>query len=304
MTTTRVLELLTSNTPVLVRGFAASGKSAILADVREKLGDAIVVDDAHRLTVPELTELTRTVESAAQAVVIAAEPRPHHDGLRALTTAILRKGSVLDLPALTAADVAALADRPISRTDAETIAHLSGGGRGCVLALLGAQRDGNDLTDAAGAWIRERLRRADPDFLATLALAASGAGLDPADVADVLGVDPVVGAGLVDAVRACGLLADSDVLRPAAIEPLRATLGTRRFAGLQSRLLEVLLDAGTLRPDVAVAFVDLGVRDERLAEFLIAHAAVASARDATDLYGAGSAQYNAVAAAWSAVSVN
>ena len=89
---------------LLVRGTAGTGKSALLALVRERVpgtvstgvtggaepaaGEALIVDDAHLLPQSDLDALTALATRTDLTIVVATEPRPGNPGLRALTAAL------------------------------------------------------------------------------------------------------------------------------------------------------------------------------------------------------------------------
>ncbi|TQF69487.1 LuxR family transcriptional regulator [Rhodococcus spelaei] len=124
----------------------------------------------------------------------------------------------------------------------------------------------------------------DADLLSALAVAAIGAGLDGAELARQLALDPVTGRDLVDRARGCGLLLPSDTLLVSVAEPLRATLGAQRLAGLQLDALQTKLSLGALDLPAARAFAAAGVADPDLSEFLCSQAESAAPRLSAVLY--------------------
>ncbi|MBJ8348683.1 LuxR family transcriptional regulator [Antrihabitans sp. YC2-6] len=296
---------------VLVRGPSASGKSILLNEIRERVqlqgtstttqlrdvppGVTVVVDDAHALSDSELDALYDLVDRAQNPVIVATEPRPHRGKLRPLTAALGRSGRVFDLRHLGQSDVAALARQSGVSLTAESFANLvtlTGGLHGAVVAALGGVRSSDAAHHESAAkeallsWVRSTLKTQDSQLLSTLALTATGSGLDPIEVSEIVGVDEAAAVELIDRVRACGLVADPDVLTPIATEPLRSVLGDRRFVDIQQRLLDVRLEAGALRSVTAMRLAKAGVRDPRLAEFLTSAADHAEPRSASKLYAA------------------
>ena len=108
---------------ILVSGGIGTGKSSVLAMVRNALrsadiavitrapraGDdpdaAIVIDDAHLLADEELEQLAERVSDPGSTVVVAAEPLTQRQALRALATALERENPVISLGSLTTPDV-------------------------------------------------------------------------------------------------------------------------------------------------------------------------------------------------------
>ncbi|MFD4514439.1 LuxR C-terminal-related transcriptional regulator [Rhodococcus sp. NPDC059179] len=303
----------TGNPHMLIRGSAGSGKSALLAAVRDDLrthgidvacavpgadiepGCALVIDDAHRLPDAAVEALALAARRPDIAVIVATEPRPNGRALRSLGDAL---GGSLVLDPLSPRDIAVRAEStlgvrlPIGL--AAAILRITGGGVQCVDAALGAltHLDPNEprtqsaveraLGAAAGAHLRARLGELDADLLCTLAIAAIGAGLDAAELARVLSVEPVAAQDLIDRARGTGLV--SHTLLRAAREPLATVLGPQRVARLQSDSLRAKLTVGALDLPAARAYGEAGVTNPELAEFLCGAAEHAAPRLAATLY--------------------
>ncbi|WP_327142700.1 LuxR C-terminal-related transcriptional regulator [Nocardia sp. NBC_01327] len=242
---------------------------------------AVVVDDAHGLSPAEFDRLCAVAESGACTVVIATLPRPHDPRLRALAELVARRGRVVDLRALGATEIAPFARElgmMVPRGLAQHIHRQTAGIHGGVVAALTAacatRLDAglSAVDDAVAGWARGRLDDADPDLLDTFVVAAIGAGLDTAELAEVLDVTPTAAQDLVDRARSSALVTDADLLLTPAIAPLRTLVGDRRVLAVQRRLLQARLDAGLLRDHTALLLAESGVRDPRLAEFLCATA--------------------------------
>ena len=297
---------------ILIRGQSGSGKSILLSAVRESLrgsgvstrsdldaeegsGTAVIVDDAHTLNDIDLARLKDLVDRSSASVIIAAEPRPHDMRLRALTTAIAHHGRVFELRSLAPADIAAVGRQlgvPLSSERISTIIDLTSGVHGAVHAAIDGLRTiertdrDNAVKRAVAAWVSSLLKRQDSELLSTLSLTAIGAGLELAEVAEIVGVDENTAQQLVDRARACGLVSDPDLLLPIAEEPLRTIIGSRRFVEIQHRLLKLRMESGALRPYMAMRLARAGVRDAGLAEFLCTAAASAEPGVAAQMYSA------------------
>ncbi|MCU1648157.1 MAG: hypothetical protein JWN03_8432 [Nocardia sp.] len=265
-----------SSTPAdSVTGAMQQARSGSGAADRSRV--AVVVDDAHGLSPADFDSLCAVAESGACTVVIATLPRPHDPRLRALAELVARRGRVVDLRALGATEIAPFARElgmMVPRGLAQHIHRQTAGIHGGVVAALTAAcatRLDAGLTavdDAVAAWARGRLDDADPDLLDTFVVAAIGAGLDTAELAEVLDVTPTAAQDLVDRARSSALVTDADLLLTPAITPLRTLVGDRRLLAVQRRLLQARLDAGLLRDHTALLLAESGVRDPRLAEFL------------------------------------
>lgn len=303
----------------LVRGASGTGKSALLAAVRDAAGgasDAIVfsgaapggavfddaapppgsvvlVDDAHLLAARRLSALTEVAARPDVTLVVAAEPRPANDALRALSAAL---DGTLALGHLSPRDTAAHAELLLGTSlppQVVTLVYrLTGGLPRCVDAALaplragGLTRDGLDraVTAAVTDCHHDVLGGLDAELLAALAVATTGTGLDAAELGRTLELAPDAARDLVDRTRACGLVLPSGALLASALEPLRSLLGAQRVAGLQTQALRARVTLGTLDLPAARAFADAGVSDRALAEFLCEQAELAPPLRAAELY--------------------
>ncbi len=316
----------------LVRGRCGTGKSTLLAAIRDRLHArgiasradvppddgpdigrdaapaALIIDDAHTLEPAALERLRAVVESGNRTIVVATRPRPHDLGLRALAETVSRRGRVLELRALGSADIAPFARElgmTVPRSVTQHIHRQTGGIHGGVVTALtaacAARLDaGIAAVDAAVTnWARALLDRTEPDLLEVLVVAATGAGLDPGELTEVLGVDHATAWDLIDRARAGALVTDADLLPAPAVAPLRTLVGDRRYLTVQRRLLEARLDAGLLRDHTALLLAESGVREPRLAEYLCA--AAEKTDDAVRYYTAAvaaGADPQAVAVRW------
>lgn len=99
---------------------------------------------------------------------------------------------------------------------------------------------------AVAGWARTTPADIPSDLLDTLAVAATGGGLDADELAEVLGLGRDVAIGLIDDARATALVTDDDILLEAAMAPLRARIG-RRPALVGTRTGRTHLGAGAAR---------------------------------------------------------
>ncbi|MFJ1459378.1 LuxR C-terminal-related transcriptional regulator [Nocardia sp. N2S4-5] len=301
----------------LVRGRSGTGKSTLLAAIRNRLRGrgivacdtvseatggtgprpALVVDDAHTLEPSELVKLCAAVESGCCTMVIATRPRPHDPALRAFTDAVSRRGRVVDLRPLGVSDIAPFArelgmmvPRPVAQHIHGRTAGIHGGVVAALSAACATRLDsGIGAVDAAvTAWARALLDDTDPHLLDAFVIAATGTGLDPAELTEVLDISDAVALDLIDRARASALVTDADLLLALAIAPLRTLVGDRRFLMVQRRLLQARLEAGLLRDHTALLLAESGVRDARLAEFLCT-AAEAAGTETVRYYAAAAA---------------
>ncbi|WP_227979285.1 LuxR C-terminal-related transcriptional regulator [Nocardia spumae] len=309
-----ILRELDSESPdplvYLIRGRCGTGKSELLAAIRNRLrrrgigcrddasattpadaNSAVIVDDAHTLDQFQMDKLLAAVESDSRTLIIATRPQPHDTALRALSDAVSRRGRILELRPLSFSDIGPFARElgmTVPRPVVEHVHRLTGGIPGGVTAALtaacAARMDGGieAVEEAVTAWARTLLDDTEPRLLEVLAVATTGAGLDPGELADVLAIDEDVAIGFVDRARAGALITDADLLLAPAIEPLRTLVGERRFVSIQRRLLAARLESGLLRDHTALLLAESGVRDDRLAEFL--RAAAENAGDEASRY--------------------
>ncbi|WP_039802803.1 LuxR C-terminal-related transcriptional regulator [Nocardia araoensis] len=258
---------------------------------------ALIIDNAHTLSRLDLEYLCAAVESGHRTMVIAAQPRPHDPRLRMLADAVARRGRVVDLRPLGVADMAPFARElgmMVPRQVAQHIHVQTAGIRGGVVAALtaacSARLDAGiaAVDTAVAAWARGLLDNLEPDLLETLVVATTGTGLDSSELTEVLGVEQAVAQDLIDRARASALVTDADLLLEPAVAPLRTLLGDRRFVAVERRLLGARLEAGLLRDRTALQLAESGVRDPRLADFLV-DAAEQAGRDAVRYYAAAAA---------------
>ncbi|MGW0045372.1 LuxR C-terminal-related transcriptional regulator [Rhodococcus sp. NPDC003348] len=296
----------TGHPHLLVRGVSGTGKSALLALVRERVpgpvlttttvdpdpGSAVVVDDAHLLPTAALDALTALAARPDVTVVVAAEPRTANPALRTLTAAL---DGTVPLGVLTTREIAALAETVLGASLPNQLVgliHRLTGGLpryvdATLTALSGAPAPtGADRTiaSAVATCHAEVLAGLDPDLLCALTVATVGAGLDASELSRTLTLSADAGRDLVDRARGCGLLQQADTLLASACEPLRTALGPQRVTALHVAALHAKCDLGTLDVAAARAFAAAGVSDPVLAEFLCAQGDLARPRLATALY--------------------
>jgi len=237
----------------------------------------LILDDAHTLSRIELEKVCAAVGSGCCTMVIAIRPGPHDPGLRALADAVSRRGRVIDLRALGAADIAPFARElgmTVPRAVAQHVHRQTAGIQGGVVAALSAacatrlDAGVEAVDEAVAAWARSMLDNADPDLLEIFVVATTGAGLDPDELTEVLGIHHSAARDLIDRARATALVTDADLLLEPAETPLRTLAGDRRYLAVQQRLLQARLAAGLLRNHTALVLAESGVRDPRLGEFL------------------------------------
>ncbi|GAB2636769.1 LuxR C-terminal-related transcriptional regulator [Prescottella soli] len=289
-----LLEALTSRADgcVLVRGNSGSGKSLLLASVRNMLSartdrvhttvesalldsGPLVLDGAHALPDAALVTLQQLVQRGNRTVVVATEPRPHRTPLSDLVTGMQARGPVIDLRPLTPTEVderarrrgIALAPgliRSLHESTAGVLASIDAG-------LDAAEASGGDesaIHAAVTSHLHDALRHLDTDMLAALSLCAFGFGADSTDLATVLQITPEAGRDLTDRVRASAFVPRANTAAPAVRPLVGAALGVTRLRELQIGVLTARLDAGTLDAQTALILAEAGLEDPRLARFL------------------------------------
>ncbi|MEM6105174.1 isoniazid response ATPase/transcriptional regulator IniR [Mycobacterium sp. 050272] len=259
---------------LMIRGGIGTGKTTALAAARNALrgagltvltrppqaGDApdaaLVIDDAHLLTEPELLCLTDCVADPRTTVVVAAEPQ---ERLRELTVAMERDRPPISLGPL-----------PV---DEGLLACTAG-----LPFLVHATSEGkHDPAQAATFALITRLRRLDEPDLDTLLILSLTQELGPADVAAALGISATDARRLVDRARASGLIEPSH--SPEFLQLVHAAIaqivGNAHHREVETALLRSQLDMSTVSPTFALRLAEHGLKDDRLAAILAGHAAAA-----------------------------
>jgi len=280
---------------VLVSGGVGTGKSSVLAAVREVLrsagtppltrpprpgeNDAVVIDDAHLLDDADLALLTERAADAT-TIVVAAEPLAHRNALRALTTALERANPAIRLGPLPPAEVARMVGEtlgtPVPSDVVRSLLVATAGLPFLVRPALAAARsaDGESpataMLNAARFALNERLRRLDDTTLDTLLVSSLSLDLGPDDVAAALRLDPEQAHAAVDRARATGLIepSHSRTFLRTLHRCLAQLLGAARHHDTEIALLLTQLESGTLTTDLALQLAEHGLRDDRLADAL------------------------------------
>jgi DNA-binding CsgD family transcriptional regulator len=282
---------------VLVSGGIGTGKSTVLAAVRDALrsagvavltrppvdGDppaAVIVDDAHLLADKELQALIDRATDPAATLVVAAERHDHRAGLRALATAIERERPRVGLGSWSRAEVSRRAAGILHVDEAETITALMAATAGLPflvdsVLLADAGTSAPAIAQTAFFTLTDRLRRLDEPVLDALLIASLSADLGPADVAAALAIGINVARAQVDLAYATGLLDPSHGAHFLATvhRAVGQLVGTVRHHNIESALLCSQAEMSTLSTDLALQLAEHGVRDPQLAGLLSTEAA-------------------------------
>lgn len=285
---------------LLVTGGIGTGKSTVLAEIREALREAdrvvltraprpddaseaaFVIDDAHLLDDSEINRLAEKVADSAATVVVASEPLTHRLPLATLATALERENPAVRLGPLTGADVGrALSIASSAPATQETVRSVLAATAGLPF-LLSAAAAAEAPADAARFALLQRLRRVDDDTRDALLILSLSHDLGPDDVAAALRLPSAEASALVDRARAGGLVEPSHDRRFVRMvhESLAQIAGAARHHEIETSLLASQLELSTLSSDLAVRLAEHGLRDDRLAESLAEHAAHNRARPA------------------------
>ncbi|OCB52998.1 helix-turn-helix transcriptional regulator [Mycobacterium vulneris] len=285
---------------LLVTGGIGTGKSTVLAEIREALREAdrvvltraprpddapeaaFVIDDAHLLDDSEIDRLAEKVADSAATVVVASEPLTHRLPLATLATALERENPAVRLGPLTGADVGrALSIASSAPATQETVRSVLAATAGLPV-LLSAAAAAEAPADAARFALLQRLRRVDDDTRDALLILSLSHDLGPDDVAAALRLPSAEASALVDRARAGGLVEPSHDRRFVRMvhESLAQIAGAARHHEIETSLLASQLELSTLSSDLAVRLAEHGLRDDRLAEALAEHAAHNRARPA------------------------
>lgn len=285
----------TAGTKIVVVGGMGTGKTATLAAVRAALraadvevvtrpgaaranNTAAVVDDAHLLTDSELSGLAEWVDDPSATVVVATQPYQHRGPLRALTSAIERENPPVLLGSLGPQEVhrmvaAALGAAP-SPDVVRAVMTATAGLPFLVHAALSHVSDPAGIAQAARFALIDRLRAVDEPVLDALLIASLSPDLGAADVAAALGVPIDDAQPLVDRARGSGLVepAHSPAFLRSVHRAVAQIIGAARHSDIEKALLSTQLEMSTLSAELGLRLAEHGVRDDRLAAVLEAHA--------------------------------
>ncbi|WAC91140.1 isoniazid response ATPase/transcriptional regulator IniR [Mycobacterium sp. Aquia_213] len=264
---------------LMVSGGIGTGKTTALAAARDALrqsgltvlarppraGDppdaALVIDDAHLLSEPELASLSERLADPGTTVVLAAEPQ---ERLRDLTVAMERDRPRISLGPLPVAEdlVACTAGLPF---------------------LVHATSEGtHSPAQAANFALMARLRWLDEPDLDTLLIMSLTQDLGAADVAAALGISATDARLLVDRARASGLIEPSHT--PEFLQLVHGAIaqvaGNAHHREVETALLRSQLDMSTVSSQFALRLAEHGLKDDRLAAILETQAAAARGESA------------------------
>ena len=258
----------TAPAKLLISGGIGTGKTTVLAAARDALRDAgltvltrppragdppdaaIVVDDAHLLSEPELRDLAERVADPRATVVVAAEPQeqlrePDHGHRTGSTAHLARSATGRRATCWTAP-------------------------RACHSWCTQWPTARKSPAQAAKFALIERLRRLDEPTLDALLIMSLTQELGAADVAAALGISATQAPRLVDRARASGLTEPShsaeflQLLHGAVAQ----IVGNAHHHEVETALLRSQLDMSTVSPDLALRLAEHGLRDDRLAGIL------------------------------------
>ncbi|OBK94172.1 helix-turn-helix transcriptional regulator [Mycobacterium asiaticum] len=265
---------MTEPVQALVTGGVGTGKSMLLATVRDKLrradrtvltrpprdddppGAALVVDDAHLLPDHDLHRLTERVVEARLTVVAAAEAQEQRPALRSLALAIERERPRILLGA------------------APSPGHILDCTAGLPFLLRAVAESNQAPEHTAKIALTARLRRIDEAVLDALLLMSLTHELGAADIAGALEIPVPDARTLVDRVRACGLVDPSHPPKFLRLvhDAVAQTVGNAHHREIETSLVRSQLDVSTMSPDLALQLAEHGLRDDRLAAVLARHA--------------------------------
>lgn len=256
-------------------------------------GQAVLVDDAHRLPDGQLRGLVQLVEQTTRAtgpaVVVAYRPWPVCPALTELAT-LLGRGRPPVQPG--PFDRARLAELLAARTGSEpgpalvAFVHAQTGGVprlvDCLAGALAAGVQLNpeaELPAAAVGPLRHHLDHVDPDVQRFLLAAEAGVGLHLELLAALLDRDADAVGEIMDAARATGLLAPEGALLPMARRAVRALIPAQRRIAVRQQLTELQRERGGPVLPLARSLLGTGVAGASVAAAFQAAAEEAVAGD-------------------------
>ncbi|WP_036467807.1 isoniazid response ATPase/transcriptional regulator IniR [Mycobacterium genavense] len=216
---------------------------------------AVVIDDAHLLSNPDLFSLMEWVDDPRTTAVVAGEPQ---ERLRELTVAMER-----DQPRIS------LGPLPV----AEDLLPYTAGIPFLVDATSEDKGTHSPARTATFALIA-RLRRLDQPDLDTLLITSLSQELGAADVAAALGISTTDARRLVDRAHASGLIEPSH--GPEFLQLVHGAIaqvvGNAHHRDIETALLRSQLDMSTVSPEFALCLAEHGLKDDRLAAILAGQA--------------------------------
>jgi DNA-binding CsgD family transcriptional regulator len=289
----------TGSVKILVSGGIGTGKTSVLAVIREALraagvtvltrpprdgddGGAVVIDDAHLLDDDELDVLCQQVTDPSSTVVVTTQPLAHRPALRSLATAMERENPVVSLGALTPQEVARAATETLGvPPTSEIVRSLMVATAGLPFLLrpalaAAASPDGEApataIMQAAKFALIERLRRLDEPVLDSLLVSSLSPELGSDDVAAALRVSADDAQRLVDLARSSGLIepSHSQAFLRTVHRCIAQIIGNARHHDTEISLLVSQIELSTLSGDLALRLAEHGLRDDRLANALTA----------------------------------
>lgn len=259
----------------LAAGVRVVGASAVPEVITEISEAAVLVDDAHQLTGPELDRLRGLAVSGEARLVVAYRSWPRKPELDALDGVLGRYQPPvllgrLDWRGIQLRCAALLGGNPPDAL-VDLLCEQTGGLPALIDRVVGGLRTisepgGNrqELPPETLARVRYDLDRLAPPLRAVLLALALGATPDAEILAPVLALDPVGVIDLVSMVRAHGLLLDEDRVIPLVGQAIVAGAppGSRRM--IQQRVIAAHQQRGRPVLDLAHQLAETGARGEEL----------------------------------------
>lgn len=258
---------------LLISGGIGTGKTTAITAARDALrgagiavlarapraGDppeaAVVIDDAHLLSNPDLLSLIEWVDDPRTTAVVAGEPQ---ERLRELTVAMERDRPRISLGPLPVAE--------------DLLPYTAG-----IPFLVDATSEGKGTHSPARTAtfaLIARLRRLDQPDLDTLLMTSLSQELGAADVAAALGISTTDARRLVDRAHASGLIEPSH--GPEFLQLVHGAIaqvvGNAHHRDIETALLRSQLDMSTVSPEFALCLAEHGLKDDRLAAILAGQA--------------------------------
>lgn len=255
---------------------------------------AVLIDDAHQLGAPVLSQLAGLLDRSELDLVVAYRLWPQRPELRRLARALEERHSPIVLGPFSRQEIAAHADAaagvPVPASIVEAIRDLTGGLPWLVQRVLSAVAGNRLAPDALASpelvdQLGNELDGLDADLhelLLALALGFDLSGALPPSLERAASIDD-----LVEHARSAGLLLADETVPPLLRDAVLRTTPAHHVRALQRTLVQTYVAEGRELDPIAPRLARAGLRDPRIAAALVRaadHALTTDPEAASRLY--------------------